>query len=136
MEPGPSINRKLSRYAWTLERSTRGYRERRSEVTRSPLSATTAVEATGRSRPDDAGPAPRNGRTRVTTTLPLAATCLMGGAVHSIKGPRWAPGLDWGEPLLRAGLDRLQAGLDSHCNWKRSFRKALTPSWDLFAAAS
>jgi hypothetical protein len=26
--------------------------------------------------------------------------------------------------------------LDGHCNLNRSFRKALTSSWDLFAAAS
>jgi hypothetical protein len=41
-----------------------------------------------------------------------------------------------GRALLGAGLDGLQGALDGHCNWKRSFKKALTSSWDLFAAAS
>jgi len=33
-------------------------------------------------------------------------------------------------------LDGLQDALDGHFSWKRSFKKALTSSWDLFAAAS
>ncbi len=41
-----------------------------------------------------------------------------------------------GRALLGAGLDGLQGALDGHCNWKSSFKKALTSSWDLFAAAS
>jgi hypothetical protein len=41
-----------------------------------------------------------------------------------------------GRALLGASLDGLQAALDGHCNWKRPFKKALTSSWDLFAAAS
>jgi hypothetical protein len=46
----------------------------------------------------------------------------------------WHPP-EW-RALLEAGLDGLQCALDGHCNWKRSFKKALTSSWDLFAAAS
>jgi hypothetical protein len=38
--------------------------------------------------------------------------------------------------FCRQTLTELQGALDNHCNWKRSFKKALTSSWDLFAAAS
>jgi hypothetical protein len=41
-----------------------------------------------------------------------------------------------GERFSGPGLDGLQGALDDHCNLKRSFKKALTSSWDLFAAAS
>jgi hypothetical protein len=37
--------------------------------------------------------------------------------------------------LLGASPEVCKA-LCGHCNLKRSFKKALTPSWDLFAAAS
>ena len=58
--------------------------------------------------------------------------------------PKASPGLALGHAhsrrigraLLGAGLDGLQGPLDGHCNWKRSFKNALTSSWDLFAAAS
>ena len=45
-----------------------------------------------------------------------------------------------GELKSRKSESRPKAALNSHkacyCNWKRCFKKALTSSWDLFAAAS
>ena len=44
-------------------------------------------------------------------------------------------GRDWAS-ASQGGPRRTARRAGRHCNWKRSFKKALTSSWDLFAAAS